>query len=117
MAGRGVGGDGFFDFKEDCKGQITVFAMEVVAALRFEPNLPDVQPQTPRRNAFVRGMDLSSLIGRQFELQGVRLADAKEGKPRHGMNSAFGPGAEERLRGRAGLRCRIMTSGVLRRDS
>jgi MOSC domain-containing protein YiiM len=117
VAGRGIRGDRFFDYKEDYKGQITFFAMEVLEALRSELNLADAQPQATRRNAFVRGVDLPSLVGKQFELQGVRFAGVEESKPCHWMNAALGPGAEDWLRGRAGLRCRILTDGVLRRDT
>ena len=117
VAGRGLRGDRYFDYKEDYKGQITFFAMEVMEALRFELKRPDAQPQATRRNAFVRGADLPSLINKEFEVQGVRFVGVEESRPCHWMNSALGPGAEEWLRGRAGLRCRILTDGVLRRDS
>jgi hypothetical protein len=116
VAGRGIRGDRFFGFKENYKGQITFFAMEVFEALCGELNLPDAQPQATRRNAFVRGMDLPALIGREFEVQGVHFVGAEESKPCHWMNSALGPGAEEWLRGRAGLRCQILTDGLLRCD-
>jgi MOSC domain-containing protein YiiM len=116
VAGRGIRGDRFFDFKPDYKGQITFFAMEVFAALRRELNLPDARPQATRRNVFVRGVDLNSLIGSEFEVQGVRFAGVEESKPCHWMNAALGPGAEEWLRGRGGLRGRILTNGVLRRE-
>jgi MOSC domain-containing protein YiiM len=114
VAGRGIRGDRFYDFKENYKGQITFFSLDVFDALRRELNLPDVQPQATRRNAFVRGADLNLLIGEEFEVQGVRFAGVEESKPCCWMNSALGPGAEEWLRGRAGLRCRILTDGVLR---
>lgn len=116
VAGRGIRGDRFFDFKENYKGQITFFAMEVVEALRRELNLPGAQPQASRRNAFVRGADLAGLIGQTFEVQGVRFEGVEESKPCDWMNAALGPGAQEWLRGRAGLRCRILSDGVLRRD-
>lgn len=116
VAGRGIRGDRFFDFKENYKGQITFFAMEVLETLRCELNLPDAQPQATRRNAFVRGLDLSALIGKQFEVQGVRFEGVEESRPCYWMNSALGPGAEEWLRGRAGLRCRILTDGRLHRE-
>jgi MOSC domain-containing protein YiiM len=113
VAGRGVRGDRFFDHKEDYKGQITFFDMEVFDALRRELNLPDALPQATRRNAFVRGADLNLLIGKQFEVQGVRFEGVEESKPCYWMDSALGRGAEEWLRGRGGLRCRILTDGVL----
>ena len=116
VAGRGLLGDRFFDYKEDYKGQITFFALEVMEALRRELHLPEAQPQATRRNAFVRGVDLRSLIGKQFDLQGVQFEGVEESKPCHWMNSALGPGAEEWLKGRAGLRCKVLTDGLLRRE-
>ena len=117
VAGRGLRGDRYFDYKEDFKGQITFFAMEVLEGLRVELNRPNAQPQATRRNAFVRGVDLPSLIGQEFEVQGVRFVGVEESSPCDWMNSALGPGAKEWLHGRGGLRCRILTDGVLRRDS
>ena len=116
-AGHGIRGDRFFDYKENYKGQITFFAMEDFDALRRELNLPEAKPQATRRNVFVRGADLPSLVGKPFEVQGLRFEGVEESKPCHWMNAALGPGAEEWLKGRAGLRCRILTDGVLRRDS
>ena len=117
VAGRGLRGDRFFDYRSDYKGQITFFAMEVLEALRRELHLPDAQPQATRRNAFARGLDLNALIGVEFEVQGVRFAGVEESRPCYWMNTALGPGAEDWLKGRGGLRCRILKDGVLRRDS
>jgi len=116
VTGRGIRGARFFDYQENYKGQITFFSMEVIEALRRELNLPDAQPQATRRNVFVRGVELPKLIGREFEVQGVHFAGVEESKPCHWMNTALGPGAEEWLQGRAGLRCRILANGSLRRQ-
>lgn len=116
VAGRGVRGDRFFDYRENYKGQITFFAMEVLEELRRELNLADAPPEATRRNAFVRGVDLNALVGKSFEVQGVRFEGVEESKPCHWMNSALGAGTEDWLRGRAGLRCRILSDGVLRRE-
>ena len=113
VAGRGIRGDRFFDYKPDYKGQITFFSIEVFEALRRELNLPNAQPEATRRNVFVRGADLNELIAKEFEVQGIRFAGVEESKPCYWMNSALGAGAEEWLKGRAGLRCRILSSGVL----
>ena len=116
VAGRGLRGDRFFDFEENYAGQITFFSLEVFDALRRELNLPLAEPQATRRNAFTRGADLNTLIGQPFEIQGVRFEGVCESKPCHWMNSAVGPGAEEWLKGRGGLRARILTDGILRRE-
>ena len=113
VAGRGIRGDRFFDFKENYKGQITFFSLEVFEALRRELNLPQAECSGTRRNAFVTGIDLNSLIGVEFEVQGVRFAGTEQCKPCHWMDSALGHGAENWLQGRGGLRARILTDGAL----
>lgn len=117
VAGRGLRGDRFFDFKQDYEGQITFFSLEVFDALRRELNLPEAQPQATRRNAFVRGADLNSLIGKPFEVQGVRFEGTEESKPCDWMDYALGLGARAWLKGRGGLRARILADGVLHRDA
>ena len=117
VAGRGLRGDRYFDHKQDYKGQITFFALEVFDALRCELNLPAAQPQATRRNVFTCGVDLNTLIGKEFEIQGVRFAGVAECSPCYWMNTAVGSGAEKFLKDRGGLRARILTDGVLRRDA
>ena len=113
VAGRGIRGDRFFEFKADYKGQITFFSSEVLEALRRELNLPQAQASATRRNALVSGVDLNSLVGTEFEVQGVRFAGVEQCKPCYWMDSALGPGAEDWLQGRGGLRARILTDGRL----
>jgi MOSC domain-containing protein YiiM len=113
VAGRGIRGDRFFDFKENYKGQITFFSLEVLEALRRELNLPAAQASAARRNALVSGVDLNALVGADFEVQGVRFAGMEQCKPCHWMNAALGAGAEDWLQGRGGLRARILNDGFL----
>lgn len=115
VAGRGLRGDRYFDHKPDFKGQITFFAVEVFADLCTELEVGEVSPAVLRRNGITRGVDLNSLIGREFEIQGVRFAGTEECRPCYWMDQAVAPGAEAWLRGRGGLRARILTDGVLRR--
>jgi MOSC domain-containing protein YiiM len=114
VAGRGLRGDRYFDRPDNHKGQITFFSLDVFDALRRELNLAEVQPQATRRNAFLRGADLTAFIGQEFEIQGVRFEGVEESKPCDWMNLALGPGAREWLKGRGGLRARILVDGVLR---
>jgi hypothetical protein len=114
VAGRGIRGDRFFDHKNSYKGQITFFSLEVFDALQRELNLPGAQPAATRRNALVSGVDLNSLVGKEFEIQGVRFVGVEECKPCYWMDSALGPGAETWLQGRGGLRARILSDGILR---
>ena len=118
VAGRGLLGDRFFDYKPDYKGQITFFAWEVLERLRSELTLRDAAPAAARRNVITEGVDLNTLIGKEFEIQGVRFAGIQECRPCDWMNRAFGHAkAEAWLQGNGGLRARILTDGVLRRDN
>ena len=74
-------------------------------------------PGVTRRNIITRGVDLNSLVGKEFEIQGVSFAGVCECSPCHWMNDAIAPGAEAALHGRSGLRARILTDGVLRVDA
>lgn len=114
VAGRGIRGDRFFDHRENFKGQITFFADEVYDSLCHQLQIRDKPPSAFRRNVITRGVSLNELVGVEFEIQGVQFVGVEECRPCHWMNQAFGPGAESALRGRGGLRARILSSGVLR---
>jgi len=115
VAGRGIRNDRFFDFKPDYKGQITFFAWEVYARTCAELGLRDKGPGLFRRNVITRGVDLNNLVGREFEVQGVRFSGTSECAPCYWMDHAFAPGMEKLLEGNGGLRCRILSDGWLRR--
>ena len=118
VAGCGLRGDRFFSYREDYKGQVTLFAAEVFAELCATLRLgAEASPGTLRRNLVVRGGDLNTLIGREFELQGVRLAGTEECRPCYWMDQVLAPGAEAWLRSRGGVRCRVLSNGWLRREA
>ena len=114
VAGRGIEGDRYFDHKPDFKGQITFFADEVYRELCEQLDQRNKLPSVFRRNVITRGVDLDSLIGREFEVQGVRFFGVESCKPCYWMDQSFCPGAEAALEGRGGLRARILNDGVLR---
>jgi len=117
VAGCGIRGDRFFEYKADYKGQITFFAMETIDALRRELRLEDAQPACTRRNVFTRGQDLNTLVGTEFEIQDVRFLGTEECRPCYWMNHAFRDDrVESWLRGKGGLRAKILSTGLLCRD-
>ena len=118
VAGRGIRGDRFCDYKPDYKGQVTFFAWEVLEALQRELGLAEVQPAATRRNVITEGAELNALIGVEFEIQGVRFAGTEECRPCYWMNDAFrDQRAETWLKGNGGLRARILTDGILKREA
>ncbi|HMP83111.1 MAG TPA: molybdenum cofactor biosysynthesis protein [Verrucomicrobiota bacterium] len=113
VAGKGLFGDRFFDFKENYKGQVTFIAQEVFDEVCAKLGVTGKSPGVTRRNVATRGVDLNSLIGKRFTIQGVEFEGVAECSPCHWMNEAIAPGAEAALHGRGGLRARILTDGVL----
>jgi MOSC domain-containing protein YiiM len=116
VAGHGIAGDRFFDFKDEYKGQITFFAAEVFEELCRELDVTGKAPGVTRRNVITAGGDLNSLVGVEFEIQGVRFLGTGECSPCHWMDEAIAPGAEKWLHARGGLRAKILTDGILRVD-
>jgi len=113
MAGRGIRSDRYFGFKNDYKGQITFFSLDVFDELCRALRIQECSPALARRNVITGGADLNSLIGEEFEVQGVRFFGTEECRPCYWMDRAFAPGAHEFLQGRGGLRARILTDGAL----
>lgn len=115
VAGKGLVGDRFFGYKEDYKGQVTFFAHEVYERMCEKFQIVVQPPSVFRRNLITQGVDLNTLIGQEFEIQGVRFLGTQESAPCHWMNQAFAEGAEDALKGNGGLRAKILSDGVLRK--
>ena len=114
VAGRGIRGDRYFDFKPEYKGQITFFSADVFDELCLALGIDDRSPAAARRNVITRDVDLNELIGHDFEIQGIRFRGIQESAPCYWMDRAIGPGAKEFLKGRGGLRAKILNDGELR---
>ncbi len=117
VAEHGIRGDRFFDYRENYKGQITFFSLEIFDALCGALQLQDCSPSLVRRNVITRDVDLNSLIGQEFDVQGVRFVGTEECRPCYWMNQAIASGAEAFLKGRGGLRAKILRDGFLRSNS
>lgn len=113
VAGWGLEGDRFFAYKPGYKGQITFFAWAEYQRLCATFGLVDESPAVLRRNVVTEGVDLLTLIGREFEVQGVRFRGHSECSPCYWMEQVFCPGAAAALRGRGGLRAQILSDGFL----
>jgi MOSC domain-containing protein YiiM len=113
LAGRGLDGDRYLDFKEDYKGQMTLFDEAVYLELceTFKVNHPI---ELLRRQVITQGLDLNTLIGKRFSLQGVQFLGTEEARPCFWMNEVFAEGALQAMAGKGGLRVKILTDGALR---
>lgn len=112
-AGRGIEGDRFYDYRADYRGQITFFDFRVYEEIKRALEVPELTPEVFRRNVLIEGLDLPALIGARFSLGNVEFEGASESTPCYWMNDAVAPGAEQWLKGRGGLRAKILTDGDL----
>ncbi|MGB2403345.1 MAG: MOSC domain-containing protein [Akkermansiaceae bacterium] len=113
VAGRGIEGDRFFDYKPDYKGQITFFDWKVYEQVRDEVVKGELDPMAFRRNVILEGVDLNELIDKRFTLGGLELTGSCECSPCYWMDQACAPGTHEFLKGQGGLRARIVKGGEL----
>ena len=113
IAGAGIVGDRYFNHKEDYKGQITFFDYAVYTRISNDFDLPDLDPSLFRRNVITSGIDLNTLIGKRFTIQGIEFEGSEECRPCYWMDESVTPGVHEALKGFGGLRARILSSGTL----
>ncbi|MFM8717836.1 MAG: formate dehydrogenase accessory sulfurtransferase FdhD [Spartobacteria bacterium] len=112
-AGKGLVGDRYYGENPGEKQQITFLSREVVEQMCESLSLTALDCSTLRRNVLVSGVDLNSLIGRQFRLGGLVFEGVEECNPCYWMDEAVAPGANAFLVGRGGLRCRILEDGLI----
>ena len=115
VEGRGLVGDRYFDFKDNYKGQLSLISLEDIEAMESELGIKGADHSKFRRNLVVSGVDLNALVGKEFKIGDVRLLGTEKCKPCFWMNEAIAPGAHEALEERGGLRCRILSSGQLKK--
>lgn len=113
VAGHGIRGDRFYDYRDSYKGQITFFSLEVFERLAQHFGLRNKSPGAARRNVVVSGVELNDLIGEEFSIQGVSLRGTAHCQPCYWMDQAIAPGAEKFLEGNGGLRAKILSDGVI----
>lgn len=120
-AGRGIVGDRYYaqcgTFSEKLKGrpdaELTLIESEKIQRYNSLLAKPLAIGEF-RRNVVTQGVRLNDLVGRRFrtgqvELEGIRLCE-----PCAHLAKFVGDEVVERMAHRAGLRARIVTSGIIR---
>jgi MOSC domain-containing protein YiiM len=113
VAGKGIVGDRYFDYKPDFKGQITFFDRAVYDQMIETLGSDEGSTGRMRRNVIISGVDLNTLIGQTFKIGTMIFEGVEECKPCYWMNEAVAEGALDFLINRGGLRARILTDGWL----
>jgi MOSC domain-containing protein YiiM len=120
-AGQGLAGDRFFGVAAHYDAQVTFVAWEVFHALQAEWGRDDWSPAAMRRNIVLAGVPLNQLIGQPFTLDfdghTVEFLGAAHCAPCAWMDAMLALGAQKFLRGRGGLRARIVSSGRILRGA
>ncbi|WP_104053939.1 MULTISPECIES: MOSC domain-containing protein [unclassified Arthrobacter] len=119
VAGKGIVGDRFFGKAAHMDAAVTLFAVESLEAIAADLGADQFDPLLPRRNVVLRGAELAPLIGQDFTLRSaagsVDVHGGRHAHPCAWMDTVLAPGAHKAMRGRGGLRCRPLTSGILQR--
>ncbi len=112
VAGKGIVGDRYFGFEEDYKAQVTFFDQAIHEKVLEEFGTGHSANEY-RRNVLLSGVDLNTLIGKRFAIGEVVFEGTEECAPCHWLNGAVAPGVEDFLKGRGGLRSKVIKSGTL----
>ncbi|CAI3803791.1 MOSC domain-containing protein [Pseudarthrobacter sp. MM222] len=119
VAGKGVVGDRFFGKAAHMDAAVTLIAAEALEAMALELGVEPFDPLLTRRNVVLRGAQLAPLLGHAFALESrgdlVRLKAGRPAHPCAWMDEMLAPGAHKAMRGRGGMRCQVLSDGVLHR--
>jgi MOSC domain-containing protein YiiM len=119
VAGKGIVGDRFFGKAAHMDAAVTLFAVEALESIAAELGAGPFDPLLTRRNIFLRGAELAPLLGNDFILESggaqVRLHAGRPAHPCAWMDRMLAPGAHKAMRGRGGIRCRVLSDGALHR--
>ena len=97
---------------EFSKYPITLFSLEVAEEVCSSLNIP-LNLELFRRNIIISGVHLNSLIGQKFKIGDIELEGIAHCSPCTWMNAVMGKGAYALMKGRGGLRVKVLSGGVL----
>ena len=118
-AGRGLEGDRYFKgtgtfWKPEPDRELTLIEIEAIEEFARNSGI-ELDSSEGRRNLVTRGVSLNDLVGREFQVGGVRLRGIRLCEPCSHL--ARLTGHKEIVRGmrhRGGLRAQILTDGLIR---
>ena len=119
LAGRGLEGDRYADGSGTFSPrgahkpgyELTLIAVEVVEGLTARDAALDFA--STRRNVLTRGIDVNSLVGRDFHIGDVHCRGLRLAEPCAHLERLHGPGLLRPLIHRGGLRADILSDGYI----
>jgi MOSC domain-containing protein YiiM len=112
LAGHGVEGD-HYATKRDGSRQVTLIAVEDIAATAEFLGLPEIVPESLRRNLVTSGINLVALKHSRFRVGTALLEGSGECAPCSRMEEALGPGGYNAVRGHGGITARVIEGGEI----
>lgn len=113
VAGHGIKGDRYRTNRNGSR-QVTLIAVEDIAAIAAFLGLPSITPDLLRRNLATRGINLLALKDRRFRIGEALLECTGDCAPCSRMEEIFGPGGYNAVRGHGGITARILEGGTVR---
>ena len=113
IAGKGIVGDRYFSENNDNNNQLTLIESENID---FYNKISDQEISYIdfRRNIITKGIELNPLIGKELQIGGTKIKVHKLCEPCLELqNKLQQTNFVKRLTHRGGLRCEILTSGLI----
>ena len=112
IAGRGLVGDRYSS--KNGKRQVTLIQGEHLLAIASMLGRDSVAPELLRRNFVATGINLLALKGKQFRVGNALLEYTGLCHPCSAMETTFGAGGYNAVRGHGGITARIIESGNIK---
>ena len=110
---RGLMGDRYNG--RNGKRHVTLIQFEHLTAISSLLGRKELAPELLRRNIAVSGINLLALKDKRFQIGGAILEYTGLCHPCSAMETTFGAGGYNAVRGHGGITARIIESGVIRR--
>lgn len=114
--GTGIDGDYHSKKKPGGDRQVTLIQAEHFAVIAANTGRDSVSPELFRRNIVVRGIELTSLIGRRFRIGEALLEGTGPCTPCSRMDENLGQGGRLAMKGLGGLTAKVIEPGRIRVD-
>lgn len=115
IANFGLEGDRTAAGRGGGKRQVTLIQAEHLPIIASLVHLDALDPAVCRRNLVVRGINLTALRGRRFQIGEAVFLGTGPCAPCSKMEEALGTGGYNAMRGHGGLTARVLKGGIIRK--
>ena len=119
VPGKGIEGDRYYresgtsEAPTEAGFEITLTEIEAIESMRDDEGI-DITPEKTRRNIITRGVALNDLVGCLFYIGKIQLRGVRLCEPCNKLASRTDSRILPAMVHRGGLRCEIITEGIIR---